>query len=77
MPKPCSERDRLRQAYYLATLEASASRGALGSIPFGQEFTAALKRTEAAQRACDAARLVYEKHCEAHECETKFYHQRW
>ena len=77
MPKPCSERDRLRQAYYQATLAASASRGALPSKPFGPEFTAALKKVEATQRACDAARLSYEKHCEDHGCETKFYGQRW
>jgi hypothetical protein len=77
MPKPCSERDRLRQAYYEATREASASRGALSSIPLGPEFTAALKKVEATQRACDTARLSYEKHCEEHGCETKFYRQRW
>jgi hypothetical protein len=42
VPKPCTERDRLRQANYQATLEVSASCGALPSTPFGPEFTAAL-----------------------------------
>ena len=63
MPKLCTERDRLRQAYYQATLEVSASCGALPSTPFGPGFTAALKKAEAAQRASDASRLAYEKHC--------------
>jgi hypothetical protein len=77
MPQPCGERDRLRQAYYQATIEASASCGAIPSTPFGPEFTAALKKVEAAQRACDAARLAYEEHCAKHGCETKFYRSRW
>ena len=77
VPKPCTERDRLRQAYYQATLEVSASCGALPSTPFGPEFTAALKKAEAAQRASDASRLAYEKHCAEHGCETKRYRPRW
>jgi hypothetical protein len=77
MLQPCSERDRLRQAYYQTTLEVSASCGVLPSIPFGPEFTAALRKAAAAQRACDAARLAYEEHCSEHGCATKSYRRRW
>jgi hypothetical protein len=77
MAKPCIERDRLRQAYYQATLEASASCGTIPSTPFGPEFTVALKKADAAQRACDAARLAYEDHCSEHGCATKSYRRRW
>jgi len=73
MPKPCSERDRLREAYYQATLEASNLSGVLGSIPLGPEFSAALDKAEAAQLACAAARRAYETHCEEHGCKDEFY----
>ena len=73
MPKPCSERDRLREAYYQATLEASTLSGALVSIPLGPEFSAALDKAEAAQLACNAARRAYTEHCEGHGCEPEFY----
>jgi hypothetical protein len=51
MPKPCSERDRLRDAYYQATLEASALTGVLQSASFGPEFSAALDKAEIARSA--------------------------
>jgi hypothetical protein len=73
MPRSCSERDRLRKAYYQATLEASASSGALQSIPFGLEFQSALDKAEAARLACDAARRALERHCEEHGCEPEIY----
>jgi hypothetical protein len=73
MPTPCSERDRLKEAYYQATLEASRLSGVLESIPVGPEFSAALDKAEAAQLACNAARRAYEEHCEAHGCEDEFY----
>ena len=38
MRKPCSQRDRLREAYYQATQEASRLSRALESLPFGLEF---------------------------------------
>ena len=77
MPEPCSERDRLRQAYYEAMREVSASSLALAAPSIGLEFTAVLKRVEAAQRAADAARLEYEAHCAEHGCEPKRYRARW
>lgn len=73
MPKPCSERDRLKEAYYQATLEASTLSGALHSVPLGPEFSAALDNAEAAQLACNAARRAYQQHCEEHGCEPEFY----
>jgi hypothetical protein len=74
---PCTERDRLRQAYYEATREASAACRAVSAQPFGPEFHEALKKADAAQRAADAARLAYELHCAEHGCEKKFYTARW
>jgi hypothetical protein len=57
MLEPCSEKDRLRQAYYEATREASATSRELASTPFGAaDFTSALKKADGAQRASDAAR---------------------
>jgi hypothetical protein len=73
MPKPCSERDRLRETHYQATLEASALSGTLPSAPFGWEFSAALDKAEAAHMACATARRAYQEHCEAHGCEDEFY----
>jgi len=73
MPKPCSERDRLKEAYYQATLEASALSGAFQSVPPGPEFVAALDHAEAAHLAYNAARLAYEEHCADHGCEPEFY----
>ena len=68
MPKPC-QRDRLREAYYQATLEASALTGVLQSASFGPEFSAALDKAEIARSAWDAARRAYLEHCEEHGCE--------
>jgi hypothetical protein len=73
MPKPCSERDRLRGAYYQATLEASASCAALPPAAFGPEFSAALDKAEAAYLGCVAARHAYEEHCVDHGCEPEWY----
>lgn len=73
MPKPCSERDRLRAAYYNATLAASASCAALPSTAFSPEFSAVLDKAEAAYLACVAARRAYEEHCEAHGCQAEFH----
>jgi hypothetical protein len=73
MPKPCSERDRLREVHYQATLEASALSGTLPSAPFGWEFSAALDKAKAASLACNVARRAYEKHCEQHGCEVEFH----
>ena len=72
MPKPCSERDRLKEAYNQATLEASTVSGILQSAPFGPEFSAALDKAEAAQLAWDAARRAYFDHCDEHGCEAEF-----
>ena len=72
MPKPCSERDRLTEAYRRATLEASALNDVLRSASFGAEFSAALDKAEAAQLAWDAARRAYLDHCEQHGCEEEF-----
>jgi hypothetical protein len=69
MLKPCSERDRLREAYYQATLEASRLNDDLESLPFGPEFSAALDKAEDAHLACLAALRGYEDHCAAHGCE--------
>ena len=71
MPKPCSERDRLKQAYYLATQEVSRLRRALESLPFGLEFQSALEKAEVAHLAVADARRAYEEHCEAHGCESR------
>jgi len=73
MPKPCGERDRLREAHYQATLEASALSGTLPSAPFGWEFSAALDKAEAAHLACSVARRAYQEHCEEHGCEDEPY----
>jgi len=73
MPKPCSERDRLREAYNQAKLEASALSGALDSLPSAPEFQWALQRAEAAQLASVAARHAYEDHCSDHGCEAEFH----
>jgi hypothetical protein len=73
MPKPCSEKDRLREAYYHATLEASTSCAALPPAAFGPEFSAVLDKAEAAYLVCVAARHAYEEHCEVHGCEDEFY----
>lgn len=73
MPKPCIERDRLREAYYQATLEASASCAALPPTAFSPEFSAVLDKAEAAYLVCVAARRAYQEHCEAHGREPEFY----
>jgi hypothetical protein len=73
MSKPCSERDRLREAHDQATLEASTSCASLPSAAFSPEFSAVLDKAEAAYLACVAARLAYEKHCEQHGCDKEFY----
>ena len=72
MPEPCSERDRLKEAYHQATLEASVLSGALDSLPSKPEFQWALQKAEGAQLACIAARHEYEDHCTAHGCEDEF-----
>ena len=77
MPKPCSERDRLREAYYEATLEASRLSDALESLPFGLEFSAALDKAEDAHLACLDALRAYEDHCAAHGCEAEFHGPLW
>ena len=69
MPKPCSERDRLKKAYDQATLEASRLSRALESLPFGLEFQSALEKAEAAHLAVGNARRAYEEHCATHGCE--------
>jgi hypothetical protein len=71
MPKPCSERERLREAHYQATLTASDLSSALPSAPFGWEFSAALHKAEAAHLACATARRAYQEHCEEHGCEAE------
>jgi hypothetical protein len=73
MPKPCSDRDRLKEAYHQATLEASALNGVLQSASFGPEFSAALDKAEIAQVNWDSARRAYLEHCEEHGCEDEFY----
>jgi hypothetical protein len=73
MPKPCSEKDRLKQAYYRATLEASRLSGSLESLPFGLEFQSALEKVEAAHLAVGNAQRAYEEHCAEHGCEDEFY----
>jgi len=69
MPKPCSESDRLREAYHQATQEAFFARGALESLPFGLEFQSALEKAEVAHVAAGNARRAYEEHCVTHGCE--------
>jgi hypothetical protein len=73
MPKPCSERDRLKKAYDQATLEASTLSGALPSARFGREFSTALGKAKAASLACNVARRAYEEHCAEHGCEAEFH----
>jgi hypothetical protein len=77
MPKPCPERDRLREVYYQATLEASALSDALHSVPLGPEYVAALDNAEAAHLECVAARHEYEEHCAANGCEAEFMGPLW
>lgn len=72
MPKPCNERDRLKEAYHQAALEASTVSGVLQSASFGPEFSAALDKAEVARVAWDAARRAYFDHCEQHGCEAEF-----
>ena len=77
MSKPCSERDRLKEVYNQATLEASVLSGALHSVPLGPEYVAALDDAEAAHLACVAARHAYESHCAEHGCEAEFQGTLW
>jgi hypothetical protein len=77
MAKTCSERDRLLEVYNRATLEASAPRGALHSVPLGPEYVAALDNAEAAHLACVAAQHEYEEHCTEHGCEAEFMGPLW
>jgi hypothetical protein len=51
MRKPCSERDRLGEAYYQAMLEASRLSGVLESIPVGPEFSAGPSQEVCSERA--------------------------
>jgi hypothetical protein len=69
MSKPCSERDRLREAHYQATQEAFFVSRALEFLPFGLEFQSALEKAEAAHLAVGNARRAYEEHCVEHGCE--------
>lgn len=62
----------MKEAYHQTTLEASVLNGALQSVPFGPEFSAALDKAEAAHLAGLAARRAYEEHCAEHGCETEF-----
>ena len=73
MQKNCSERDRLKEVYYHATLEASVLSGALETSPFGREFSVALEKAKSASLACNAARRAYREHCKQHGCEDEFY----
>jgi len=68
MLRACRQRDRLKDAYYQATIEASASSGGLKAVPFGPEFKKALDRAEAAVLACHAARRALKEHCNNHDC---------
>ncbi len=77
MTTPCSERDRLREAYFQATLEAFCLSDALESLPFGLEFSAALDKAENAHLAGLAALRAYEDHCAAHGCEAEFDRPVW
>jgi hypothetical protein len=71
MSKPCSERDRLKEAHHQATQQACRLSAALESLPFGLEFQSALEKAEAAHLACGNARHAYEEHCEAHGCDSR------
>jgi hypothetical protein len=77
MPKHCSERDRLREAYEQATLKASSLSGALASARFGREFSTALDKAKAASLACNVARRAFEEHCAAHGCQAEFHGLLW
>ena len=68
MKRPCKQRDLLKDAYYQATIEASASSGGLKAVPFGPAFKKALDRAEAAVLACNAARRAFDEHCKEHNC---------
>ena len=72
MPKPCSERDRLKEVYYQAAMEASALSGALHSVPLGPEYVAALDNAEAAHLARHDAQRAYEDHCAPHGSAVEF-----
>ena len=64
--------DGVREAYYQATLEASALSGALRSVTLGPEFVAALDNAEAAHLVCNAAQRAYDEHCTKHGCAFEF-----
>jgi hypothetical protein len=72
MPKPCSERNRLQEIYYQATIDASNSSLAVRSVALGPEFVAALNYAEAAYLVCRDARHAFEEHCKEHGCDAEF-----
>ena len=72
MPRPCGQRDRLKEAYYQAAIEASSSSAVLKSVPFGPEFNKALDSAEAAAVLCREARRALDEHCEEHGCSAEF-----
>jgi len=73
MPKPCGERERLKEAYFQANLNASALVGAVQTARFGPAFVAALDKAEAAGTACNVAKRLFEEHCKEHGCEAAWH----